>query len=219
MVFPIGDENPRAEARAYVNISVVAINVVVFVYLLTLSQGRLENLIFRFGTIPAEIRRGQDLFTLLTSQVIHGGWLHLVSNMVFLWVFGDNIERALGHGVYLAFFLGAGVVASLAHVAFNQQSTIPSIGASGAIAAVLGSYIVLFPVRQVRVLVLILITRVTAFIFLGVWAVLQLLSGLASLGVATAQTGGVAVWAHVGGFAVGLGVGALARNAGRQRLG
>jgi membrane associated rhomboid family serine protease len=219
MVIPIGDENPRAERVAYVNIALVALNVLVFVYMLTLTLPQLEGFVFASGAIPALIRQGQGLYTLVTSQFVHGGWLHIGLNMIFLWIFGDNIERALGHGLYALFFLAAGVLAGLTHVVFNPTSTVPSIGASGAISGVLGAYVILFPVRQVRVLILILTTRVSAFIFLGVWALLQLISGLASLGVETAQTDGVAVWAHVGGFAVGLLAGALGRVAGRQYRG
>lgn len=219
MVFPIGDENPHHEQIAYANIAFVAINVAVFLFMLTLSPPRLEAFVFRLGAIPVEILQGQQLYTLLTSQFIHAGWLHIASNMIFLWIFGDNIERVLGHALYGGFYLAAGVVAGMVHVLFNPSSPIPSIGASGAIAAVLGTYIVLFPVRQVRVLVLVLVTRVAAFIFLGVWAILQLFTGLLSLGVTTAQSGGVAVWAHVGGFAVGLIAGAAARRAGWQYRG
>ncbi len=219
MVFPIGDENPHREHVAYVNIGLVAINVAVFLFMLFLSQPRLEAFVLRFGTIPALITQGQDLYTLVTSQFIHAGWLHIASNMLFLWIFGDNIERVLGSGLYAGFYLGAGVLAGLAHVFFNPESVIPSIGASGAIAAVLGAYIVLFPVRQVRVLVLVLTTRVAAFIFLGVWALLQLFSGLLALGVETVQSGGVAVWAHVGGFVVGAIAGAAARGVGWRSRG
>lgn len=219
MVFPIGDENPHREQIAYANIAFVAINVAVFLFMLTLSPPRLEAFVFRLGAIPVEILQGQQLYTLLTSQFIHAGWLHIASNMIFLWIFGDNIERVLGHALYGGFYLAAGVLAGMAHVIFNPSSPIPSIGASGAIAAILGTYIVLFPVRQVRVLVLVLVTRVAAFIFLGVWAILQLFTGLLSLGVTTAQSGGVAVWAHVGGFAVGLIAGAAARRAGWQYRG
>ena len=217
MIFPIGDENRPGAPTAYVNIILVALNILVFVYELTLSPLGLEEIFFTFGVIPAEITRGQDLYSLITSQFIHGGFLHIIGNMLFLWIFGDNVEVALGHALYGGFYLAAGVVAGLAHVLFNPASTIPSIGASGAIAAVLGAYIVLFPARQVRVLVLVLPTRVTVIVFLGVWALLQLLNGIASLGVPTVETGGVAVWAHVGGFTVGLVAGALARRGGRQR--
>ena len=216
MVFPIGDENPRREYIPYVNLSLVAINAVVFVFMLALSLPQLERFIFRLGTIPVQILQGENLFTLVTSQFVHGGFLHIIGNLIFLWVFGDNIERALRHGLYVTFYLGAGVLAGLSHVFMNPESTIPSIGASGAIAGILGAYVVLFPIRQIRVLVLILVTRVPAFIFLGVWALLQLFTGLASLGVETVETGGVAVWAHVGGFAVGLVTGLAARQAGWQ---
>jgi membrane associated rhomboid family serine protease len=216
MVFPIGDENPRRENVPYANIALVAINAIVFISMLTLSQPQLERFVYRFGTVPAEILHGQGYYTLITSQFVHGGFLHVVGNLIFLWVFGDNIERALGHGLYVAFYLGAGVLAGLAHVLMNPESTIPSIGASGAIAAILGAYIILFPARQIRVLVLVMTTRVPAFIFLGVWAALQLFTGLASLGVQTVESGGVAVWAHVGGFAIGLAAGFGARRAGWQ---
>ncbi len=222
MVFPVGDENRRGAPFPYANVTLVAINILVFIYMLTLSQTSLDGFVFRFGTIPAQIRQGQDLFTLITSQFVHGGWLHIFGNLIFLWVFGDNIEAALGHIPYLIFYLAAGIIAALTHVLFNLDSTIPSIGASGAIAGVLGAYIVLFPAHEVRVWVfpfVFWLTRVNAVVFLGVWALLQLLNGLASLGVQTAQTGGVAVWAHVGGVVTGLIVGAIGRRAGRDKRG
>ncbi len=215
-LFPYGDQNRRGAPVPWVTITLVAINAVVFLYMLTLSQAQLEAFIYRYGTIPAEIRQGQGLYTLLTSQFVHGGILHILSNMLFLWVFGDNIELALGHWVFLAFYLLAGVLATLSHIVFNLTSTVPSIGASGAIAAILGAYVVLFPTREVRVLIVVVPTRVSAVAFLGAWAVVQFLNGIASLGVPTVETGGVAVWAHVGGFVAGLAVGALALHAGRQ---
>ena len=222
MVIPVGDQNRPGAPVAYVNITLVVVNVLVFIYMLTLSPAQLEAFVYRFGAVPAQILQGRDLYTLVTSTFIHGGWLHIVTNLIFLWIFGDNVEAALGHGPYLAFYLVAGVLAGLAQVLIGGPSAIPSIGASGAIAAVLGAYIVLFPGREVRVWVFPLViftTRVNVVIFLGVWALLQLLSGLASLGVRTVETGGVAVWAHVGGFTVGLACGAAARAAGLQRKG
>ncbi len=222
MVVPIGDENRPGAPTPYVNMTIVLANILVFVYMLTLSLPDLERFVFSFGAIPAEITRGQDLYTLITSLFIHGGWLHIAGNMIFLWVFGDNIEAAFGHGLYALFYLGAGVLATMSQVLINTQSVVPSIGASGAIAAVLGAYIVLFPGREVRVWVfpfIIWVARVNAIVFLGVWFILQFLSGIASLGVRTVQTGGVAFWAHIGGFVVGLVVGVVARRAGRQRRG
>lgn len=215
-LIPYGDQNRRGAPVAWVNISLIALNAVVFLYMLTLSQSSLEAFVYRFGAIPASIAHGQDLYTLITSQFIHGGFLHIIGNMFFLAVFGDNIEQALGHGLYLLFYLLVGVVAGLSHVLFNLGSTIPSIGASGAIAGILGAYVVLFPTRQVRVLIVVIPTRVSAIGFLGAWALIQFFNGVASLRVPTAETGGVAVWAHVGGFAVGLVVGFLALHAGRQ---
>ncbi|HOG46727.1 MAG TPA: rhomboid family intramembrane serine protease [Anaerolineae bacterium] len=214
-LFPYGDQNRRGAPVAWVTITLVALNAVVFLYMLTLSPARLESFVYRFGAIPAEIGHGQDLYTLITSQFVHGGLLHIVGNMLFLWVFGDNIELALGHWLFLAFYLGAGVLAALAQVVASLGSSIPAIGASGAIAGILGAYVVLFPTREVRVLIVVVPTRVSAVGFLGAWALLQLFSGVASLGVPAVQ-GGVAVWAHVGGFAVGLAIGALALRGGRQ---
>ncbi len=222
MVIPIGDQNRPGAPIAYVNIAFVLANILVFVYELTLSAGALDSFVFAFGAVPAQIAQGTALYTLVTSIFIHGGWLHIASNMIFLWIFGDNVEAALGHLVYALFFLVAGILAGLTHIVFNLTSAVPSIGASGAIAAVLGAYIVLFPGREVRVWVFPMIiwtTRVNAIVFIGVWAILQFFTGLASLGVNTAQTGGVAVWAHVGGFLTGLLVGVVARHAGRQQRG
>ena len=218
MVIPIGDENRRGAPRPYVNILFVAINVLVFLYELTLSQTGLESFFLRFGAVPAQIQQRQDLYTLVTSQFIHGGFLHIIGNMFFLWVFGDNIEAALGHLLYAVFYLGAGILAGVTEVLFTLGSTIPAIGASGAIAGVLGAYIVLFPLREIRVLIIVIPTRVTAVAFLGIWALLQLFTGVASLGVPTAS-GGVAVWAHVGGFVTGVTVGTLGRWIHLQRRG
>jgi membrane associated rhomboid family serine protease len=219
MVIPIGDQNRPDMARAWVNWSLIGANFLVWFYMLTLNPNALQSFVFTYGAVPAQITQGQSLITLITSQFIHGSWLHILGNMVFLLIFGDNIEAALGHWLYLGFYLAAGVIAGLSQVLFSLGSDIPSIGASGSIAAILGAYVALFPNRRVRVLIVVFPTYVSAIVFLGVWALLQLLNGLASLGVPTAQTSGVAVWAHVGGFVFGLLVGVMARLAGRQRRG
>lgn len=220
-MFPIGDDDVRGGRPEIVNIMLIAINVLVFLYELTLSPAGLQEFVTQYGVVPERILAGQQLSTLVTSMFIHGGWLHIISNMLFLWVFGDNIEAVLGHVGYLLFYLLGGVVASLAHVLASGSSSIPSIGASGAIAAALGAYIVMFPESRIRVLYFIGlffgITRLSALFFLGLWAVMQLFNGIASLGVDTAQTGGVAVWAHVGGFAFGLLPGLLFRSAAQRR--
>jgi len=198
--------------------------VVVFLYQVMLGA-EVETFIRTFGAVPREILTGQDVappgptpvyLQLLTSMFLHGGWLHLIGNMAYLRVFGDDIEDALGHGLYLLFYLGAGIAASLTHILLSGAGdATPSVGASGAIAGVLGAYLVLFPRRRVHVLLpayFFATTRVSALVMLGFWFLLQFFNGLAALTEGTAQTGGVAVWAHIGGFVVGALVGLLLRG-------
>jgi membrane associated rhomboid family serine protease len=200
----------------------IGINVIVFFFELTLSQSGLEQFFQVFGVVPAQITDGENLLSLLTSMFMHGGWAHILSNMAFLFVFGDNIEAVLGKVLYVIFYLAGGLAASFAHILFNLNSTIPSVGASGAIAAVMGAYILMFPGADVKLLAFMgrrtAVTRVKALVFLGVWFVSQLLNGVASFAAPTAQTSGVAVWAHVGGFVAGLAVGLLFRSR-AQRMG
>jgi membrane associated rhomboid family serine protease len=224
-MIPLSDEEgQRRGGPALVTWAILLINVAVFLYEVSLGA-RVEPFIQTFGAVPREILTGQDIppagptpvyLQLLTSMFLHGGWLHLIGNMAFLRVFGDDIEDLLGALPYLLFYLGTGLVASMAHILLaGPASTIPSVGASGAIAGVLGAYIVLYPHRRVRVLVtafIITTVRVSAFIMLGLWFVLQFFSGLAALTEDTVQTGGVAVWAHIGGFVAGALVGLLLRG-------
>lgn len=218
-MIPIGDTPVRRRGPAFVNLGLIAINTIIFLYESMLSQPQLEALFQQYATIPTNILAGNHMYTLLTSMFLHGGWLHLIGNMLFLWVFGDNIEDVLGHFLYLVFYLAGGIVASLTHVYFNAGSTLPSLGASGAIAAVMGAYILMFPRAQVKVLYFLGIffgmTRISALLFLGIWAVTQFLNGVASLGVPTSQTSGVAVWAHVGGFIFGMLIGFFLRGRAR----
>jgi len=219
-MIPIGDDQVRGASPPVVNWVLIAINVLVFIYQVTLSEPALEGLFFSWGVIPAEVVQGDGWLTLLTSMFLHGGWLHLIGNMVFLWVFGDNIEAVLGHVAYLGFYLLGGLAASAAHILTNLGSTIPSVGASGAIAAVLGAYVVMFPRSRIKVLLLLgffaTVTRVTALLFLGFWIVSQFLNGFASLGAPTAQTEGVAWFAHIGGFTFGVLGGLLLRGRARD---
>ncbi len=222
-MIPVGDSNVRGSGPGFVTIGLIVLNVLVFLFEAMMSTPELEIFIRQYGAIPAEIVQGDQLHTLLTSMFLHGGWLHLISNMLFLWIFGDNIEAVLGKVMYLVFYIAGGLAASALHILLDLGSAIPSVGASGAIAAVLGAYIVMFPQSRVKLLVFSRygtgMTRVTALIFLGIWAVTQFFSGIASLGVETAQTGGVAFWAHVGGFVFGLLIGFLFRGrTGRFRL-
>ncbi len=212
-MIPIGDDNIRGAPFPIINTLLIVLNTIVFLFEFTMDQNTLQAFINHWGVIPTQILAGQRLVTLITGMFLHAGWLHLIGNMVFLWVFGDNIEDVLGHVPYLVFYLLGGLAAAAAHIFFNSTSNIPSLGASGAIAAVLGAYIVMFPRARVRTLIFLgffgFVTRISAIIFLGIWFAMQLLNGLASLGVDTAQTSGVAVWAHVGGFVFGLIVGLL----------
>ena len=215
-MIPIGDDPPPRRSFPIVSLSLIAINVVVFIYELSLGNG-IDTLFRSAGVVPQEFAVSQDLpppaplniyyTTLITSMFLHGGFMHIGSNMLFLWIFGDNVEDRLGHVRYLLFYLLCGLGASAAHIYFNWGSRIPSVGASGAIAGVLAGYFILFPSATVRTLLFlgpfITITRIPAIIMIGFWFVTQLLSGVAGLGQ-TEQTSGVAFWAHIGGFVIGL---------------
>jgi len=219
-MFPIGDSDVREAGPGILTIGLVIVNVAVFAAEVTLFRPGLRQFFNDYGVVPAQIVKGEQLYSLLTSMFLHGGWVHLISNMLFLWIFGDNVEAVLGRVIFPIFYVCGGLAASLAHVFITPSSNLPSVGASGAIGAVLGAYIVMFPRSQIRVLMLfgffMTIRRVTAVFFLGIWFVMQLFSGVASLGAETAQTGGVAVWAHVGGFVFGLLVGFLFRRRAEQ---
>ncbi|MDX1664012.1 MAG: rhomboid family intramembrane serine protease [Candidatus Promineifilaceae bacterium] len=203
-MFPVSDTEVRGAGPGIVTIALIVINVLVFLLQLTVGGG-LEQLFQTYGVVPAEILEGDQLYTLLTSMFLHGGWLHLIGNMLFLWVFGDNVEAAMGHIPYLIFYLLGGLAASAVHILVNSGSTVTSVGASGAVAAILGAYIVMFPEARVRVLTMRAgITRTSALVFIGIWFVMQLFNGIGSLGAETAQTRGVAFFAHIGGFIFGL---------------
>jgi membrane associated rhomboid family serine protease len=232
MIFPLGDDNTDRATTPVVNYVLIALNVVVFIFLQGLGNN--DRFTMAFSTVPAEIVTGADIvtedrmaqdprtgrifdipglqptpisvyLTLLTSMFMHGGFAHLGGNMLYLWIFGDNIEDRLGHVRYLVFYLLAGVLASLAHVfstfAFGGNPYIPSLGASGAISGVLGAYLILFPGKRVRVIMFNMLTEVPSLVAIGLWFVFQLLSGVGSLG---SQGGGVAYAAHIGGFIAGL---------------
>jgi membrane associated rhomboid family serine protease len=205
-VFPIGDENAGNSIKPYVNWTLIGLCFAVFVYELLLPPQQLDAFIFQYGAIPADIAQFRDFYTLLTSMFLHGGWAHILGNMLFLFIFGDNIEDAMGHLSYLLFYILCGLIAALTQVFLDTSSTIPIIGASGAISGVMGAYIVLFPQGKVRAIVFFgyfgQVVLVPAWVMIGLWFVLQLFSGFASLG-ASSDVGGVAFWAHIGGFIAG----------------
>ncbi len=235
MVLPLYDDNTDRQTTPFVNYAIIALNILVFVFLQGLGSN--DQFTYSFSTVPAEILQGRDIvtqgrtieyagqilripglgptpgsvyFTLFTSMFMHGGFAHIAGNMLFLWIFGDNIEDRLGHVKYLIFYLLCGVLASLSHVfatgllASNQSELlVPSLGASGAISGVLGAYILLHPKRRVTVILFRFLTDVPAYVAIGIWFAFQLISGLGMLGGGS-QSGGVAYAAHIGGFLAGL---------------
>lgn len=221
MFIPLKDLNP-SRTYPFVNITLILGNIAVFIYQasldLTLPQRAYAAFFLPYSTVPARFPSflaGHGDFQatflpLLTSMFLHAGWLHLAGNMLFLWIFGDNVEDFFGHSTYFLFYLVCGVGAGLLHVLFNWHSTIPAVGASGAISGVMGAYLLLYPRARILTLVLIFPIPIPAVIFLGLWYVLQFLAGLSTIGVKV--TGGVAVWAHVGGFLLGMLLTALARK-------
>lgn len=217
-MFPIGDDNRHRHITPVVNYLLIAINVAVFFYQIRLPVlppsfaasacpnvpvPTIQGFICEYGVIPAAVTQGQDLYSLLTSMFVHGGWGHIFGNMLFLWVFGDNVEDAFGHLGYLFFYLVTGLAASVAHIMVEPTSSIPSVGASGAISGVLGAYIVFFGRNAIHVLIFYFVTSVPAWLMIGLWAFQQFVSTYGSL-ARTEQTGGVAYAAHAGGFLAGL---------------
>ncbi len=225
MVFPINDHNPT-RVTPFVTYALIAINMVVFIHELSLAQPQLEQFFQLYALVPKELTGSfqgipinqpvPEPLTLVTSQFLHGGFLHLAGNMLFLWIFGNNIEDQLGHVKYLIFYITCGVLAALAQWFFSMQSGVPSLGASGGIAGVMGAYIIRFPNAQIRTLVFlgpfIVFPNIPAMFFLGIWFIQQALYGIASLNVPTnigMESGGIAYWAHAGGFVFGAILGPL----------
>ena len=211
MIVPIGDDQVKGGHYPLLSYLFIAFNVAVFLYEISLGPAALERFVLDWGSIPAETAAGQDLHTLFTSMFLHAGWLHLIGNMLFLWVFADNIEATIGSARFLLFYLLGGIAAHLGHLYFHTDSTIPTVGASGAISAVLGAYLVLFPSSRIRVLFFFFVFQVPALLFLGFWIFQQVSAGSASLDVRTAESAGIAYWAHIAGFAFGVVAGFIYR--------
>lgn len=234
MLLPLGDDNRDRHITPIINYILIALNILAFIF--WQDMGTNIPVTFGYATVPEEILTGRDIITesisslnpitgareiqpgleptpipvyltLITSMFMHGGWAHLGGNMLFLWIFGDNIENALGHKRYLIFYLLCGVIASLAHVFsasfLNQSTLVASLGASGAISGILGGYILLFPRRSVHVWVLFGIITLPALIVVGIWFVFQVINGMGMLG-GEETAGGIAYAAHIGGFIAGL---------------
>ncbi len=211
MFFPIGDDQVKGGHRPFITYLLLAINVAVFIWQQRLPAQEVEAVLHQYGAVPIDIVHGERLYSLLTSIFLHGSWTHLLGNMLFLWIFGDNIEATIGSGRFLLFYLLGAMAAHLGHIWFYAGSTIPVVGASGAIAAIMGAYFVMFPGSRIIVWFFFLTFRVSAFVFLGLWIFQQWLNGQEALLLATSGSTGVAWWAHIGGFVFGLPMGILYR--------
>ena len=230
-MIPVGD-SVSSRTFPYVNLAIIAVNLLIFAYELLLgSEGQRNQFLCDWGSIPRDVTNlfappsrpevavgpcgfsssevGVDvLLRPFTSMFMHAGWFHILGNMLFLWIFGDNVEDALGHVRYLLFYLLCGLGAAAAHILMSPDSLLPAVGASGAIAGVMGAYLVLYPRANIAVFIplffLLGTFSIPAIVLIGIWFLMQLFSGIASIGYATGGGGGVAWWAHVGGFLVGM---------------
>jgi len=215
-MIPLKDIN-RSQTVPLITISVIVLNTLFFFYELSLDQEALARFFYMFGATPSFYFSPNywqstgvlgGILPLLSSMFLHGGWLHFGGNMLYLWVFGDNVEDRLGHARFLIFYFVCGLAAALLHIFTNPNSAVPTVGASGAIAGVLGAYLILFPGARVLTLIPIFVffqlVELPALIFLGFWFVMQFFSGAISLTIMDQQTGGTAWWAHVGGFVTGV---------------
>jgi membrane associated rhomboid family serine protease len=214
-MFPVSDVIP-SRTTPVVTVGLIIANVLVFCYQLVLPPVGLQQFVATYAVVPAWFWWP----SLFTSEFLHSGWMHILWNMVYLWIFGDNVEDRLGHVPFLVFYLGAGAIAAVLQILFNPFSGVPMLGASGAIAAVMGAYFVLYPHSRVLTAIFVVIffdlIEIPAIFFLGIWFLLQLISGVGSLGVSNAAGGGTAFWAHIGGFVVGVMVGLVLRSRDRR---
>jgi len=240
-MLPIGDENERGHGPAFVSLAFIGLNVAVFLLLQGAGSTSGDDFTYGYSAVPFEITTGVDLvepeeitiggrpelvpqepgpspiwLTLLSSMFMHGGWLHIAGNLLFLWIFGDNVEHRIGHIPYLIFYLVAGVIASLAQILIDTDSIIPTLGASGAISGVLGAYLVMFPTNRVTVFMLRFPMQVPAIVAIGLWAVFQFINGIGAFAVTEETGGGVAYMAHIGGFVAGLVAGLVFRMVFRE---
>jgi membrane associated rhomboid family serine protease len=201
-MIPIKDSQ-RSYSTPFVTIAFIAVNFAVFLYQITLDPFSANDFVFAYGFVPDRL----NLTGLVTSMFLHGGWFHLLGNMLFLWVFGDNIEDILGHGRFFVFYIACGIAAALAQYALNPFSRVPMVGASGAIAGVMGAYMVKFPTSRIVTVVWFVFLfsfELPAWLLLIYWFILQFFSGIGSIADAHMQRGGTAFFAHVGGFVAGM---------------
>jgi membrane associated rhomboid family serine protease len=213
MLFPIGDDQVQNGYKPFISYLLLALNIAVYIFEASLDEDQLNSFLFQYGAVPYEITNSQDLWALFTSMFLHGGIMHLLGNMVFLWVFADNIEAIIGSVRFLIFYCVGGLLAMAAQCFLDPSSQIPCVGASGAIAAVLGAYLVMFPKSRIKIWAVVFVFRWPAIVFLGIWIVQQLASGIMAFNSSTTGgSGGVAWWAHIGGFFAGIIAGFIFRR-------
>lgn len=220
MFFPIGDDQVQGGHKPFFSYIILGLNFLIFFYEISLPAAELNAFSETYGATPDVFLHGGQLYTLVTYMFLHGGWMHLLGNMLFLWVFADNIEATIGNLRFLVFYLAGGAAATIFHGLINPSSIVPLIGASGAIAAVLGAYLVMFPHSRIKIWVLILFSSfyIPALAFLGIWIIMQFIDGYGSLAANTVESAGIAYWAHVGGFLFGIIVGFFARQTYHPKL-
>ena len=202
-MFPLRDSE-RSQGTPFVTVALILANLLAFFYEISLDDYSLNHFLTQWGTVP----RSFEVVDVFTSMFLHGGWMHVLGNVWFLWIFGDNVEDILGHAKFLLFYLLCGVAGGLAHVIFNPDSAVPAIGASGAISGVMGAYLLSFPNARVHTLLFLFVfvttMEVRAIFMIGYWFLVQLLSGFGNLAASGAQQGGTAWFAHIGGFLAGM---------------
>jgi membrane associated rhomboid family serine protease len=218
-MLPLSDDNSQRRITPYINYLLIVVNVIVFIFLQGLGSN--EAFLMSFSTVPQEILTNTDIIspplgvtpipvygTILTSMFMHGSIAHIAGNMLYLWIFGDNLENAMGHLRYLMFYLICGIIASLSHVLMSSllgsSLLAPSLGASGAISGVLGGYLILFPRNKIRVFAFVFVITVPAIVTLGIWIIMQVVSQMNAMGAQAQDSGGVAYAAHIGGFFAGM---------------
>jgi len=212
MIFPIGDDQVKRGYTPYFSYAIIVINILVYLFQLTLPLESANAFVYTFGAVPSNLTQGHGWFTIFTSMFLHANWLHLLGNLLFMWVFADNIEATIGNFKFLIFYLLGGIGATITHTYMYPYSEVPCIGASGAISAIMGAYLIMFPSSRIKVLFFLFTFRVPAFIFLGLWIFQQYSNGVAALAPENINTTTVAWWAHLGGVAFGLVVGLFFRK-------
>ncbi|MEP7195039.1 MAG: rhomboid family intramembrane serine protease [Saprospiraceae bacterium] len=219
MFFPIGDDQVQGGNKPLFVYSLIILNTITFLFEYSLDPESCEAFISQFGAIPNNLLNGKDYINLISCMFLHAGWMHLIGNMLFLWVFADNIETVIGTINFMVFYIFGGVIASMIHVFFNPYSEIPMIGASGAISSVLGAYLVMFPASRIKVFFLLFLSifYVPSIFFLGFWIIQQLIAGFGAINSTALESSGVAWWAHIGGFSFGVIVGFIIRSQYKNR--